>query len=484
MNKGEFLKEKMEYFIRHPQHTEMDFFHYLSKRYPDEAAGWFHLGQEWELRGKPAKALAFYRQAVRSQANSLFYDQAREAYHRMLRERRRQRLKTAARGLISFVLSVAVLFSFVPQLTLAPALGEHLQPPAVPDPPSPGQPLVHTEVIAVPAHLEGKELSEQVKRYLVKRRPYFRTPFTLLLVPEGEGLPLFSPLVFYRPHQVKGVIRYDTTTNKLIHEQYFSPACDCADQPEVTAAKKALAQEQLALEQAAILRNALYRYYQQTGRLPRHLSDLHQPHPANMLSALPRWPHPAAGVNENQPAASEWDYFPDRFQPANAWSSLQEVLPLRYYPEPSTPLEPLRIVVHKPTYTLLLLSGSHLVRRYPVGIGKNNATPDGYFTILQKINQPDGKGNIYGTRGMTFKNTSYAIHGTNNPDSIGRAMSLGCIRLYNRDVEELYSFVSPGTDVVITSQPQPSLAWSNGDRLLLPAGAREQTPGITYRWLH
>ncbi|MCK9905719.1 L,D-transpeptidase, partial [Frankia sp. Cpl3] len=95
-----------------------------------------------------------------------------------------------------------------------------------------------------------------------------------------------------------------------------------------------------------------------------------------------------------------------------------------------------------------------------------------------------GHENIYGTRGLIFANDGYAIHGTNNPKSIGQAVSLGCIRLQNPDVEELYSFASPGTEVIISDKQMPFRSWSNPARFQLPAGPEEETPKVVYHWLH
>ncbi|UFJ39361.1 L,D-transpeptidase [Brevibacillus humidisoli] len=486
MNKAQFLQEKIAYLIRYPGQTELDFYRHLTERYPTEAVGWFHLGEESERHGDRQRALQYYRQAIHGHASSEFHDLARQAYRRLLKERRQRRWKAALRRLLSLAV-LTLLLSLLPHPTLAPVLEQTDQNAAVAAQTSGVEkdPVQHTEVIAVPPGLTGKRLQAQVKHYLASRRLHFTVPFTVILVPETGGLPSFTPLLFYRPTTVKGIIRFDPTSNKLIAENYYDPACECADQPPVADAKRALSEEQQTLEQVLLMRNALYRTYQQTGRLPGQLQDLTKPTPANRLSALPRLAVPAKLQHQSaQTADLQWAYRPDRFRPDMAWDSLSEVLPLPYYAEPTIPLDPLRILVHKPSHRLLLTSGPHLVRQYPIGIGKNDSTPDGYFTILQKMNYPAGAGNIYGSRGMTFFNTSYAIHGTNDPDSIGKAKSLGCIRLHNADVEELYSFVSPGTDVIISSQAQPLLAWTNGARQLIPAGSHEKTPGVTYHWLH
>jgi lipoprotein-anchoring transpeptidase ErfK/SrfK len=57
--------------------------------------------------------------------------------------------------------------------------------------------------------------------------------------------------------------------------------------------------------------------------------------------------------------------------------------------------------------------------------------------------------NPMGVAALTLRGGEYAIHGTNNPRSIGGFVSHGCIRMYNRDIRELYSMVSVGTPVIV-----------------------------------
>jgi lipoprotein-anchoring transpeptidase ErfK/SrfK len=62
---------------------------------------------------------------------------------------------------------------------------------------------------------------------------------------------------------------------------------------------------------------------------------------------------------------------------------------------------------------------------------------------------PAGAKNPLGTRALYIGNTMYRIHGTNEPKSIGKAVSSGCIRMHNTDVQELYSLISVGTRVIV-----------------------------------
>lgn len=135
--------------------------------------------------------------------------------------------------------------------------------------------------------------------------------------------------------------------------------------------------------------------------------------------------------------------------------------------------EPLRVLkgktallVDKSDFTLTLLLDGHYLKQYPIGLGKNDKTPEGRFIVEIKMKEPtwfsplDGKvyaygspQNVLGTRWMGFQNqpglSGYGIHGTTEPDSIGTESSNGCIRMLSQDVEELYDYVTPGAEVII-----------------------------------
>ena len=95
-----------------------------------------------------------------------------------------------------------------------------------------------------------------------------------------------------------------------------------------------------------------------------------------------------------------------------------------------------------------------LVNSYPIAVGKpDTPTPTGEFKIVTKIVNP---GSGLGTRwlGLSVPYGHYGIHGTNIPSSIGKSISNGCIRMYNSDVEELFSLVSLKTPVLITDNAE------------------------------
>ena len=107
----------------------------------------------------------------------------------------------------------------------------------------------------------------------------------------------------------------------------------------------------------------------------------------------------------------------------------------------------LRIIVDLSQRMLYLLEDNIVVRGFPVGIGSVlNQSPEGEYTIINKQANPGGP---YGAFWMGLSKPHYGIHGTNNPSSIGKRVSRGCIRMYNADVLTLSRMVSVGTRVTI-----------------------------------
>ncbi|MBO0344911.1 L,D-transpeptidase [Roseibium limicola] len=116
----------------------------------------------------------------------------------------------------------------------------------------------------------------------------------------------------------------------------------------------------------------------------------------------------------------------------------------------------------------LVLRGGKAIR-YSVAVGKRGKSWTGQAFITAKYVKPDwspsnevrrdhpniprlikggASNNPMGVAAMTLSNGNFAIHGTNRPGSIGRAVSYGCIRMSNRDISDLYQRVSVRTPVL------------------------------------
>jgi LysM repeat protein len=108
-------------------------------------------------------------------------------------------------------------------------------------------------------------------------------------------------------------------------------------------------------------------------------------------------------------------------------------------------------LINLATRRLSFFEGDRPVNNYPVGVGKpSTPTPTGNYAVIEKIMYPGG---ALGTRwmGLSIPGGRYGIHGTNNPSSIGGYVSLGCIRMHNKDVEKLFPKVELHTPVEIIS---------------------------------
>jgi lipoprotein-anchoring transpeptidase ErfK/SrfK len=134
------------------------------------------------------------------------------------------------------------------------------------------------------------------------------------------------------------------------------------------------------------------------------------------------------------------------------------------------------VIVDTPHTVLYFVLGNGKAIRYGIGVGREGFTWSGVKQVVRKAEWPDwvppqemiarqpylprfmagGPGNPLGARAMYLGGTVYRIHGTNNPATIGKHVSSGCIRLTNEDVEDLYSRVQVGAKVIVLPQSAPA----------------------------
>ena len=131
------------------------------------------------------------------------------------------------------------------------------------------------------------------------------------------------------------------------------------------------------------------------------------------------------------------------------------------------------VLVSIPDRKLALIENGRVVRLYRIAVGKSTTpSPVGIFKIVNRVTNPTyyhkgqvigaGKGSPVGTRWMGLSAKGYGIHGTNQPDSIGKAASTGCIRMRAQDLEELFELVEIGDPVQIRAEPDAQLARAFG----------------------
>lgn len=143
------------------------------------------------------------------------------------------------------------------------------------------------------------------------------------------------------------------------------------------------------------------------------------------------------------------------------------------------------IVVSLEDRKLALVEDGQVKKVYTVAVGKpTTPSPTGTFSIARRVKNPtyshDGKtvlpgpGNPVGTRWMGLSVKGYGIHGTNEPKSIGKAASHGCIRMAKKDLEEMYELVNVGDTVELVGQRNEETAQLfGGEQKPMVAGAQE-----------
>lgn len=186
---------------------------------------------------------------------------------------------------------------------------------------------------------------------------------------------------------------------------------------------------------------------------------LQEPVAAQNLFTLFRPPmlsQPVPQIADDQPAdENKYTQLPGRLQ--------KQLVEYRTGEIPGT------IIIDTPNTFLYFVLGHNKAIRYGIGVGRHGFTWSGVKSITRKAEWPDwyppesmierqpylprmvagGPGNPLGARAMYIGGTEYRIHGTNNPTSIGKFVSSGCIRLTNDNVVDLYNRVKIGAKVIV-----------------------------------
>jgi lipoprotein-anchoring transpeptidase ErfK/SrfK len=150
------------------------------------------------------------------------------------------------------------------------------------------------------------------------------------------------------------------------------------------------------------------------------------------------------------------------------------------------------------TYLYLVL-GNGQAMRYGIGVGREGFTWSGTERVSRMAEWPDwhppeemierqpylprfmagGEGNPLGARALYLGKTLFRIHGTNQPSTIGKFVSSGCVRLTNEDIQDLYDRVKVGNRVVVLPGKPPATAQADPPapvQGLPPATAQAQQP--------
>lgn len=464
--------------------------------HPDNKMAWYLLGKEYYKNNQFGKANYCYNQAgevyeafERSKVPAEMLQQYEEGLLESARERqtarlRKRRVLLALMLLLLMLIPAAVAPGLLPDSkgTAAPVetipVALTLPETAEEKPVSPQEPAsLDFTAAASDAAAGGGGLAAILKSA--------KTPSATALLGMkrsgkwllwSKGLPLEATLA-------------KSGEGRIVYQSYNPAACACQP-PDAAELKQQGLNWQKQQEELAVLWSALRAYKSSKGAYPEAAQELVKPFPANVLGGITPLmkeafaPLRAAARGEApllsaspQPAAGQDSGTPGHEQAGGGSPAAGPGEKLFFK-------EPLAIIVDKHSYRLAVTSGNVILRNYAVGLG-GDKTPEGEFVIKDKVVNPNGRDNgEFGSRGMQLSDSSYAIHGTNEPDSIGKDESLGCIRMSRKDVEELFAMVPMGTKVQISQGVLPEELVVPEERFPSDSPRNQTNPHKVYHWLN
>lgn len=470
--------------------------HYLKKyvqMHPDNKMGWYLLGKEYEKNGQHGKANYCFNQAggvfEAFETSKMPSDIWKEYESKLLQqaEAKDRRVLRARRTLVVLML---MLLALVPSVD------------------APGRSMVAEEapVSIKPEGAAPAEESQGGKRQgsgqaVVKNQTIFTAAQEGGF---GAGGPQPDPAPFTHPNLLQGrlavlelkkqgqwllwnrrlPVGYTIENNgpgSLSYQSYDPKTCNCKlpDGDEMAGEAFAWTGEQ---EQQALLFSAIQAYKNNTGRYPERLEDLLRPFPGNWMSGTtdgmkeafqPLLQDAIAGAAGKEPEGGK-----QNAGGAKAVGPLAKTWGGKPFFK-----EQLQIVVDKSSHRLAVVSGRVILRNYKVGLG-GDRTPEGKYVISDKVMNPNGRADgDFGSRGMQLSGTNYAIHGTNDPSSVGEDESQGCVRMSKADIEELFDLVPMGTPVLISKGGLPDDVLVPKERFHTKREQDQTNPRKTYHWL-
>ncbi|WP_339316007.1 L,D-transpeptidase [Paenibacillus sp. FSL R10-2734] len=465
--------------------------------HPDNKMAWYLLGKEYYKNGQQGKANYCFNQAGEVyeafEHSKVPAEMLREYEEGLLqasrqRERGQQKLRYISLALMLLIL-LMVPSAVAPGISLT-GEQEVLQDmsasevKALPDPKdSVQEPAIeagkamYTAKEDVGVALQGKLMATM----LMRKEPF---QAAVLGMERDQKWLLWKeklPLNFTLQKNGKG---------RMVYQSYDPKACAC-EPPEQGQLAKDAAEWQGDQEELATLWSAIRAYQNVKGKLPDTLGELTGSFPENWIggttTVMKREFSPLKAVAATKMALGTNEVTEEPTSPTNdGVRSIPTALSESGSVASDIPFfdQPLRVVVDKQNHRLAVISGSIILRNYVVGLG-GDKTPEGNFVITDKVVNPNGRDNgDFGSRGLQLSDSNYAIHGTNEPDSVGKDESLGCIRMGREDVEELFALIPKGTKVVISKGVLPEKQLVPVKRFSSTAKHDQTNPHKVYHWLN
>ncbi len=457
---------------------------YLLK-HEDSRMAWYLLGKEYEGQGDTAKATYCYAQA--GDIYEAFESKPAPVLLASSSSDRKGRLWRWGLGLLIPIVLVGLAIAAINLLTpeeSKPVLGEHSYEGTgsspKPSESSQGQPPSLPPNIVPPDQIAGaSEPNEEGHHALGALLTIDPSRQPRILV----SLPLLGKWSdWVKSGQPIASVISDQESGTGSINWYDPKWCDC--KPEDGTVNEKLVQSWKPVqEEKIVMRSAMIRYKEKTGKWPATPESLAADYPANTMAGwsenMTPWFDELKAVLEDKkdgkiPQMIGW---PENTGPDTGHGTpTGQLAPLTE--------QPLAIIVDKDNHRLAVVSGNVILRNYEVGLG-GSKTPEGKFVITEKVKDPNGSSTgVFGSRGMTLSDSRYGIHGTDEPDSMGKDESLGCVRMKKEDIEELYDLVPMGTPVTIAKGGLPNELRAPPERFRLTSTQDETNPRKVYNWLN
>ncbi|TFB13479.1 murein L,D-transpeptidase [Filobacillus milosensis] len=194
-----------------------------------------------------------------------------------------------------------------------------------------------------------------------------------------------------------------------------------------------------------LVRTALMSYIEDNGAAPEDIIELVQDYPNNYLSFIPN-----EILSQSNQVYTEWNG-------NGGWvfNKQSNTISEMFYPNTSDkrviPFNEVKVSINKASHLLKVHSDPYLIKQKKIGSGRGDLTPEGRYQIINRVINPKGQEpNAYGVAGIGI-GEELAIHGSSENVPITEQQSLGCIRLTNQDILEVFDFIPKGGEVTITN---------------------------------
>ncbi|MEC0089128.1 L,D-transpeptidase [Paenibacillus macquariensis] len=454
----------------------------------DNKMGWYLLGKEYEKNGEEGKANYCFNQSGEVyeafELSKVPDDLWMEHQYKVLKEGRdKERRLNKIRNLLLGL--VMILLFFIPTINVPGQLGTSNVDEQIVTSDSEQQPGLVTDVNDKQREATSPVFTAQAVGSIQERS---RT-LSLMLSHPGSlpvnlivlGMERKDKWLLWKHTMPIAFTLKKSKDSAVTYQSYNLDECDCKlpEEPKLKQSAEAWIKEQ---ENLLVLSRAIRSFTQQEGRVPVSLSELVQPFPRNVLSGSTdimkrhfgeinaAYAGGGNGKDSSTLVQKKGDIPPTA---SAALASGDDV----FFKDP------IEVIVDKKNHRLAVVSGNIMLRNYKVGLG-GAKTPEDEFVISDKVVNPNGSATgEFGSRGMQLSDSRYAIHGTDEPNSIGRDESNGCVRMSKDDVEELFDLIPRGTKVRIVTGELPDDILVPTDRYQTQHKQDQTNPHKTYHWL-